>query len=79
MVLSDTSVIRPKSIGFTRSQNSSNNTRSLETSVTGQITSMNLLPKDDPRASEDCLLLDVVVPHEIFDGRNGRDFDPGEP
>lgn len=30
------------------------------------------LPKDDPRVSEDCLLLDVV-PQEVFDSRNDRE------
>ncbi len=42
MVPSGTSVIKPKCSGFTRSEISLKNTRGVETSATGQITSMNL-------------------------------------
>lgn len=34
------------------------------------------LPDPDPRSSEDCLLLDVVVPKEIWEKRNDKEFYP---
>ena len=34
--------------------------------------SLSDLPKPDPRTSEDCLLLDVIVPVTIFNNRTGK-------